>query len=156
MGLEAATIAWISAGISATAAVGGAVMQHKAAGEQKETKEIQLAQQKNEAKDQRMKAMREDRVKRARILQQSEALGLGDSTTSLAAGSQLSANTAAVNNQQSANTNYASIMTNQAQQMADIQQVAQTFSTVGQVSSSIFSAASSGAFGAGAKSGKGK
>ena len=151
MGLVEVAIA--SAIVATASSVGSAVMQHKAAGEQKETKEIQLAQQKNEAKDQRMKAMREDRVKRARILQQSEALGLGDSTTSLAAGSQLSANTAAVNNQQSANTNYASIMTNQAQQMADIQQVAQTFNTVGQISSSIFSATAAGAFGAGAEAG---
>lgn len=67
--------------VAAAASVVTGVMQlneaKKASKARKEANNIQNAQQKNDAADQRRKAIREARVRRAMIVQQSENAGLG-------------------------------------------------------------------------------
>lgn len=67
--------------VAAAASVISGVMQmnlaKKAAGQRKEANKVQNAQQKNDSMDQRRKAIREARVRRAMIMQQSANAGLG-------------------------------------------------------------------------------
>lgn len=84
MGIEVA----IGAAIAATSVVTG-VMQYsaakKASSERKEANDIASAQQKNESAESRRRAIREARVRRAMILQQSETSGASESSGALGA-----------------------------------------------------------------------
>lgn len=69
--------------VAAAASVVTGVMQlknaKKATAERREANNVQVAQQKNDSVETRRKAVREARVRRALILQQSENAGLGQS-----------------------------------------------------------------------------
>lgn len=78
MGIEL-VIGAVAAAASVVTGVMSLKNAKKASAERREANNIQAAQQKNDSVEQRRKAVREARVRRALILQQSENAGLGQS-----------------------------------------------------------------------------
>lgn len=84
MGVEL-IIPVLSAVIGAVGTVATISASNKAAKAQKEARNIQSAQQKNESAASRRQAIREDRIRRARILAASENTGTGASSGAMGA-----------------------------------------------------------------------
>lgn len=84
MGIELALIG-LSVAIGAVGTVATINASNQAAKAQKEARNIQTAQQKNEAAVSRRQAIREDRIRRARILAAAENSGTGASSGSVGA-----------------------------------------------------------------------
>lgn len=105
MGLEAATLAAISAGVGAVGAVGGIVNNNQSRREQRKIQNQQNAQNKAQEMEERRRQIREERVKRARILQSAENTGTSGSSGEMGAvggmatqlGANIGQNLAAVN-----------------------------------------------------------
>jgi coproporphyrinogen III oxidase-like Fe-S oxidoreductase len=80
MGLETATLALIATGASAVGTVAGIVNNNKAKQEQKKVQAEQNASNRAQQLEEQRRQIREERVKRARILQSSENTGVADSS----------------------------------------------------------------------------
>lgn len=83
MGLETATLAAISAGTAAVGTVYSISQNQKARGEQKKIANIQAANNASAQMEERRAQVREERIKRARLLQQGEAAGTAGSSGEL-------------------------------------------------------------------------
>lgn len=84
MGVELALIG-LSVAVGAVGTVATINASNQAAKAQKEARNIQTAQQKTEAANSRRQAIREDRIRRARILAAAENTGTGASSGSVGA-----------------------------------------------------------------------
>ena len=80
MGIAEATLAAITAGASVVGTIGGVVNNNRARKEQQAAKDQQNAQNKQQELEARRKQIREERVKRARILQSAENTGTAGSS----------------------------------------------------------------------------
>lgn len=96
MGLEAATLAAITAGTTAVATVYSISQNQRAREAQKKSQAAQAAQNKSQQMEERRRQVREERIKRARILASSEASGTEGSSGEAGAlsgmGTQLASN----------------------------------------------------------------
>lgn len=136
MGLEVA--AWVGA----IAAVGGTVASQVQAsetrGRQKEQNRKTMAVNAAKATQAKRQSLREERVRRAQLMAQAEAAGIGGSSTEIS-GTALSGTQAA---QQTAGVSSALASTNAlsagAQGIAESQQREQLFSNVAAIGSSVF------------------
>ena len=98
MGLEVATLAAISAGVSAVGTVAGIMNNRDARKEQQKVQAVQNASNRAQQLEEQRKQIREERVKRARIMQASENTGVANSSGEMGAvgglATQLSSNMA--------------------------------------------------------------
>ena len=80
MGLEAATLASITAATSVTTAAIGISQNIRQRSEQQRAKEAQLARNKSQELEEQRRQIREERIRRARIMQSSENMGTQSSS----------------------------------------------------------------------------
>jgi hypothetical protein len=139
-------IAIVASVVAVAATVESISQQKKAAKAQQEAAAEQTAISTKEARDKRQQAAREARIKRAQIVQQAENQGIAGGTTELGATSAVAAGQSREAGEQAFETTAAEGLAKTQQQIADASSKAATAAAVGNLSSSIFSAA--GGFGA--------
>jgi hypothetical protein len=143
MGLE--TILLLS--VTAASAVGQRVAARKAARASRTANNIQTATGQRENLLARRKAAREERIRRARLLQSSENQGVAGSSGSLGALSSLSTNAGAAIAAQSGNAVAAAGISAALQRKADAQYSADKYRQLGQLATKgIGMASDAGAF----------
>lgn len=140
MGLELAAIAQI---VSAVAVVGGAVATNvqgnKAAGRQRAQNRRVQASNAAKAATAKRQTLRAERVRRAQLLAQAEAAGVGESSTAIS-GEALSGTLAGERiGQISSALDTANVLSAGSQSIADARQRQQLFSNVSAIGSSVFS-----------------
>jgi len=132
MGLALGIIAVIST-------VASQVQAHKTAGEQKKQNRRVQASNAAKAATAKRQALREERVRRAQLLAQAEAAGVGESSTAIS-GEAFSGTKAAERiGQVSSALDTANVLSAGAQSIAESQQRQQLFSNVAAIGSSLFS-----------------
>lgn len=138
MGLEAATIAYLSAAVGAAGTVGSVVQQNKAAGAQEKARDVQQAQQELQDRRNRLRIIREERIKRAQI--ETAAANTGTATSSGAQGGAGSVTSQATANLNNINQNAA--LANQGseylQRAADARSTGSLFGTLGNLGQTVF------------------
>lgn len=129
--------------VSAIASVGGtvaAVVQGgKVAAQQREqNKRIQASNAAKAARSKRQ-ALREERVRRAQLLAQAEAAGIGESATAISGEALAGTQAAERIGQISSALDTANVLSAGSQSIADAQQRQQLFSNVSAIGASVFS-----------------
>jgi hypothetical protein len=130
---------------AATAAIGtGASIyyQNKAADAQEDASKASAAASMNDAADSRRAAAREARIKRAKILQSASNMGVAGASATTGATSELSGNLNQTAAQQSENILNAKTQSAYAGQISHANQMASTWSAIGQLGQQGLSTAS--------------
>ena len=144
MGFDPISIAIVGAVIAGAGTVASISQSRKARRAQQEQADVQRATNQISGRESRRRAAREARIKRAVVAQQAEAQGIGGSSAELGAESALAAGVSNQSAQQAFQTRAAEGLAQTQQKIADANARIQTTSAIGNLGSSLFSAAGGG------------
>lgn len=138
MGLEAATLAVIGAATSSAGAVGSYVQGEKQAKAQGKAQDVQQAQQELQARRERLKTIREARIKTAQVEAAGANTGVASSSGVMGGVGSIASQTGSNLQNQQAQLDLAQQGSKYNQKAADAGSTGALFGTIGSIGQSVF------------------